>query len=73
MVMYMQTEVDPSSGDLLYKSPNITTGSSRVRKQISYDGDLMDRLHKMSEAGQTTVYTGSASDVNVDNYIVNVI
>lgn len=75
MVMYMQTEVDPSSGDLLYKSSNkMIVGSGHVRKQISHDGsDLMGRLQNMSEAGQTTVYTGPNLDINVDNYIANVI
>lgn len=74
MVMHIVTEVDPSSGNLLYKSPNkITIGSGHVGKQNSHVTDLMDRLQKKSEAGQTTVYTGLALDVNVDNYIANVI
>lgn len=78
MVMNIVTEVNPSTGDLLYKSSNLKIGSGHMRKQISLDGedlDLMGRLQKKSEAGQTTVYTGPALEVNVnvDNYIANVI
>lgn len=73
MVMNIVTEVNPSTGDLLYKSSNLKIGSIRTTSKRNNSIDLMGRLQKLSEAGQTTVYTGSALDINVDNYIANVI
>lgn len=80
--MRLQNEVNPKFGYSprriatsrpLYKEKRSTSNCNRSYSSNSINNDAMSKLNSLNSKGSTTVYVGNCNQLNVDNYIANII